>query len=152
MALDVKNIITYDDMFNYVVEYIKYLYDNRNSIIVPTISSKSDSQSQSWNGYIGRNDHPKDGQGHSYAEVKMNINYNTSSNISPIDEDTIRDKLENYLSNYATDINGGNVIISKTGEIINFQFIMNFFNVIIKFINKYFLTYTLKIIMLICLV
>lgn len=144
MALELNNVITYGDMINYVVSYIKQLYDNRNSIIIPSVSNKSDSASKSWQAAKGKKPELKSGAGHSSASVTMTITYNDKADANDISIDTIRTQLNEFLRNHATDVDTNSIIISKSGDIINFQYIMNFFNIIIKFINTYFLTYTLS--------
>ena len=144
MALELNNVITYGDMIEYVVSYIKQLYDNRNSIIIPSVSNKSDCDSKSWQATTGKHVKLTGGAGHSSASVTMTITYNEIKDAKDISIDAIRTKLDEFLKNHATDIDTNSIIISKSGDIINFQYIMNFFNIIIKFINTYFLTYTLS--------
>lgn len=144
MALELNNVITYGDMINYVVSYIKQLYDNRNSIIIPSVSNKSDHDSKSWPPGYGKVQTLQEGAGNSSASVTMTIEYNETVTTNDISIDTIKTQLNEFLAAYATDADTKSIIISTSGDIINFQYIMNFFNIIIKFINKYFLTYTLS--------
>jgi hypothetical protein len=51
----------------------------------------------------------------------MMIEYNTQKNIIPVDnKDIIKTKLTEFLDDYATTVNGNNVIISNESDIINF--------------------------------
>jgi len=89
------------------------LYDNRNSIIIPSVSNKSDHDSKSWTPTSGNKGHKKDGAGYSSASVTMTITYNTKVDANDISISTIRTKLNDFLTLHATDVNTKSIIISK---------------------------------------